>query len=190
MNRVWVLVLMLCALALTPAARADGLDLPVQPIGTVNAVVAFTPFEDSSQPGGDGFGRIFLGYALNGTPNAFVYWIPDSLVEPFTVSNGQITFVPGNYNYAPSGESLNISSASSCCSVVFTFYGEIDTYSFVLPSTITPLLNPTWHTYGGDEYEVFNVPVEVSTPLPEPGTLLLLGIGLASVVFLQSVRRR
>jgi len=166
---------------LASVGKADGINLPVRPIEIVNATVAITPAEDASMPGGEGFGRIFLGYASKGVSNGFVYWIASPSVEPFTVSGGRITFTPGNYNYAVSSESLNISATSLCCAVVLTFYGEADTYSFTLPSIITPTLNPTWHTQGGDEYEVYNVPVTVSTPVSEPGTLLLLGIGLVGL---------
>jgi hypothetical protein len=188
-NRIVIFVLMWLAVALAPVGRADGINLPVQPLGIVNATVAITPAEDAFMQGGEGFGRIFLTYADHGFSNAFVYWIASPSVEPFTVSGGQITFLPGNYNYAVSSESLNISATSLCCEVVLTFYGETPTYSFTLPSVITPILNPTWHTQGGDEYEVFSVPVEVSTPVSEPGSLLLLGVGLGSLLLLFCAQR-
>lgn len=189
MKRIVTFVSMLLAIALTPVSRADGINLPVQPIGIVNATVAITPAEDAFMQGGEGLGRIFLGYVDHGLSNGFVYWIASPSVEPFTVSGGQITFLPGNYDYAASSESLNISATSLCCAVVLTFYGEIPTFSFTLPSVITPILNPTWHTQGGDEYEVFNVPVEVSTSVSEPDTLLLLEIGLVSLLFLLFAQR-
>jgi len=188
-NRIMMFVLMLFAIALTPVGKADGINPPVQALGIVNATVGITPAEDAFMPGGEGFGRIFLGYVSNGLLNGFVYWIASPSVEPFTVSGGHITFLPGNYNYAVSSESLDISATSLCCADVLTFYGEAGTYSFTLPSIITPALNPTWHTEGGDEYEVYDVPVEVSTPVSEPGTLLLLGIGLVGLMFLSSARR-
>ena len=189
-NKILVLLLLLLFLiVLAPVGKADGINFPVQPLGNVNATVAITPVGDASMPGGDGFGRIALGYALNGLSNEFVYWIANSSVEPFSASGGQITFIPGNYNYPASSESLNISASSLCCADVFTFYGEADTYSFTLPSVITPALNPTWHTQGGDEFEINNVPVLVSTPVSEPGTIFLLGIGLSAFIILFAIRR-
>jgi hypothetical protein len=156
-----LLVLLLFLIVLAPVGKADGINFPVQPLGNVNATVAITPVEDASMPGGDGFGRISLGYALNGLSNEFVYWIANPLVEPFSASGGQITFIPGNYNYPASSESLNISAT----------------------------LNPTWHTQGGDEFEINNVPVLVSTPVSEPGTIFLLGMGLAAFIVLFAIRR-
>jgi hypothetical protein len=112
-NKILVLLLLLLFLiVLAPVGKADGINFPVQPLGNVNATVAITPVEDASMPGGDGFGRISLGYALNGLSNEFVYWIANPLVEPFSASGGQITFIPGNYNYPASSESLNISATS------------------------------------------------------------------------------
>jgi hypothetical protein len=188
-NRVITVALIMLAAVLTPVGRADGIKLPVQPLGIVNATVGITPVEDAFMPGGEGFGRIFLGYTLNGSSNGFVYWIASPSVEPFTVSGGQITFLPGNYSYPASAENLNISATSICCADVFTFYGEADTFSFTLPSTITPALNATWHTRGGDEYYVYNVPVEVSTPVSEPGTFPLLGTAFVGLLLLSSARR-
>ena len=188
MNRVITVALIMLAAVLTPVGRADGINLPVQPLGIVNATVGITPAEDAFMPGGQGLGRIFLGYALNGSSNGFVYWIASPSGEPFTVASGRITFLPGNYSYPASSENLNISATSLCCADVLTFYGAADTYSFTLPSVITPALNPTWHTQGGDEYHVFNVPVTVSTPVSEPGTLLLVGIGFVSLLLLSSAR--
>ena len=189
MRRLITIALIMLAVVLPPVCRADGITLPVQPLGIVNATVGITPVEDAFMPGGQAFGRIFLGYVLNGSSNGFVYWIASPSVEPFTVSSGQITFLPGNYSYPTSSENLNISPTSVCCADVLTFYGEADTFSFTLPSVITPTLNPTWHTHGGDEYYVYNVPVEVSTPVSEPGTFLLLGAGLAGLLLLSSARR-
>jgi hypothetical protein len=121
-------------------------------------------------------------------------------------SNGQITLIPGNYDYNYANafvENLNISPTSVCCADTLTIYGwGQTTYSFTLPTVITPTLNTTWGMPGAystaqfpsaDEYDIYNVPMDVSppilplnppTPVPEPPTLLLLGSGLVAVVFL------
>ena len=68
MNRLIKVALIMLAAVLTPVGRADGINLPVQPLGIVNAAVGITPVEDAFMPGGQGFGRIFLGYVLNFPP--------------------------------------------------------------------------------------------------------------------------
>ena len=105
MNSNKLLVLLLFLIVLAPLGKADGLKLVVQPLGIVNATVAITPVEDASMRGGDGL-VVSLPYALNGLSNEFVYWIANPLVEPFSASGGQITFIPGNYNYPASSNSL------------------------------------------------------------------------------------
>ena len=191
-----MLVLVLLVPALSPVVKADGIsNLPV-PLGIVNAIVGFTPIEDSES----GFGRIFLNYTLNGDYNAFVFWSSSDEAKPFTVSNSQITFLPGTYDHYLSGgkllETLTIAACELCNADVFSF--NRGAYIFTLPSTVTPAINtnigapqtsndnPT-----GDEYYVHDVPMLVSdvAPLPEPGTFPLLGIGLIVLVTYASRRR-
>jgi len=179
-----MLVLVLLVLAHSPVVKADGIsNLPV-PLGSVNAIVGFTPIEDSES----GFGRIFLSYTLDGGYNAFVFWISNDEAEPFTVSNSQITFLPGTYDHFVSGElleTLTIAACELCNADVFSF--NRGAYIFTLPSTITPAIS----TNTGDEYYVHDVPMLVSdvAPLPEPGTFPLLGIGLIVLVTYASRRR-
>jgi len=47
-----------------------------------------------------GLGGFFVRWSLDGEFNGFVFWITSETEggQPFTVSGGQITFLPGTYN--------------------------------------------------------------------------------------------
>ncbi len=184
MRHITILLLVLLALAFGPSMKADSISQPV-PLGIVNATIGITPIEDSSS----GLGRFFLSYVLDGSYNAFVFWISsnDPSGEPFLVSNGQITFLPGAHDYFVGGvllETLSISSTEICCADNFSFNrGE---FVFTLPSTDTLAAGASG---SGDEFYIYNVPMVVSEvpALPEPSALLLLGIGLGSLVIYGSL---
>lgn len=156
--------------------------LRVNEIQITDATIGLTPVEDPNS----GFGRFYLSYDLGGSYNAFVFWISnnDPSGEPFTFKNGSFTFLPGTYDHyvgTQVSETLTISQVI-CCEDIFSFNGG--QYVFTLPSTITPSLNNSYSTNGGDKHYLYNVPVLVgaAVPLPKPGTLKFLGIGLGLVI--------
>lgn len=182
MTRSITVVSLIVVLALSAVTKADSIsNLAGQPLGTVNATVGITPITDSSS----GFGRFFLSYVFNGNYNAFVFWIGSNnpTGQPFTVSNGQIIFLPGAYEHDSAGlrlETLDIHASGFGQPDTFSINGGL--YTFVLPPTVTPdTIN-----FGseGDKYYINNVSVLISDvpPLPEPGTFTLLASGLLGIV--------
>jgi hypothetical protein len=172
-KRTLLIGLVLLTIARHPIVKADG-------IGITDATIGFTPIKDSTS----GFGRFYLSYNVHGSSNAFVFWISknDRSGEPFTVKNGAFTFLPGSYDHyvgTHASERLDVYQVI-CCEDIFSF--KRGQYVLALPSTVTPSLNSSYATKGGDEYYLYNVPVLVGSNLPGPGTLELLVVGFGLVV--------
>jgi hypothetical protein len=82
--------------------------------GIANGMIGLTPVADSE------FGRFFLSYTFNGEFNGAVFWIDSTAPQPFTVSDGQITFIPGTYTHLVSDEALTVTATSTCCADNFS----------------------------------------------------------------------
>jgi len=179
MRSIRVTAALVLALAFSSIVKADSCPC------TVNAFIGFTPMADNG-----GIGRLATFFAFGGGGLVYGYTSEDvSGIEPFTFSGGELTFRPGTYNTNVSGQwtgTLTITANPICCTDNFSM--DLGAITFTLPSTVTPVINTEFNLPTrtlGDEYLLFNVPVVVSPapPLPEPGTLSLLGIGLGLLLF-------
>ena len=173
------ITVLLLAMVFSSLTKADTIsDLTGQPLGSVNATIGITPMDNT------GFGRLSLSYVLNENYNAFVFWITgsDPSGQPFSVSNGEISFLPGAYWHGAGStplETLDI-LASSDGSYFFSINQGL--YTFALASAIAPDI--TNLSGGGDEYYINNVSVLITNvpPLPEPGTLPLLATAVVGLI--------
>ncbi|HET6930838.1 MAG TPA: PEP-CTERM sorting domain-containing protein [Candidatus Acidoferrum sp.] len=152
--------------------RADGL-LPVE---IVNATVFFVPLADNFENTHSSF--VFVDYQLGGDQETV--GVACSL-DPFTISNGQMTFIPGLYD--PNGNTLSIEPSGLPGGDNFSILSGF--FTFVLPSTVTPTLGVEAE---GPFYELDNVPLTVSS-VPEPATFFLIGIGFLFVMGKRIARR-
>jgi hypothetical protein len=89
----------------------------VTDLGIGNATIGLTPITDSS----DGVGRFYLNYNVDGEFNASVFAIENTALQPFNVSDGQITFIPGTYLNLASGGFIIVTATAVCCADTFSF---------------------------------------------------------------------
>lgn len=99
---------------------------------------------------------------------------------PFTVDNGQVTFIPGGYsnpNFGP--DWLLISPDQTGGKEDFSLWGSGTLFEFALPLTVVPSLEQVQGNNGTvvDEYVISGVQARMySANLPEPSALEVLGL--------------